>query len=149
MFVKEMTRADCTALLWACRLGRLACSYNDQPYVVPIYYAFDGHHLYSFSMPGKKLLWMRENPRVCVQIDDCSKHLGWRSVVVNGLYQELSSARDRHYAWSLLQQHANWWEPGALTPDQPLLSSHSSHLFYRIWIEHITGRQAACGERVI
>ncbi len=54
MMVKEMTRSECVALISASRLGRLACSRNDRPYVIPIYYALDGNCLYSFSMQDRK-----------------------------------------------------------------------------------------------
>ena len=53
-------------------LARLACSHAEQPYVVPISFAYDGESncLFSFSAIGKKVQWMRENPKVCVEVED-------------------------------------------------------------------------------
>ena len=52
-----------------------------------------------------------------------------------------TSDHDRQFAWSLLQKHANWWEPGALKPGEAQAGT-GSHLFYQIRIETISGRQA-------
>ena len=144
--VKEMTRQECVAVLSACRLGRLACVCDNRPYVVPIHFVLANDHLYSFSMQGKKIDSMRTNPLVCVLVDKFAPRREWRSVIVYGRYEELPDTpqrRDeREHAWSLLQLHANWWEPGGLKPPLQPAASASSHLFYRIRIESLTGRQA-------
>jgi nitroimidazol reductase NimA-like FMN-containing flavoprotein (pyridoxamine 5'-phosphate oxidase superfamily) len=146
MIVKEMNRQECLALLSSCRLGRLACSKDSRPYVVPIHFAFADNHLYSFSMPGQKIDWMRSNPNVCIQVDEFTEHREWKSVVVNGVYEELpdriGSKGEREHAWSLLQTHADWWEPGGLKPIPQPVASAATHLFYRIRIETVTGRRA-------
>lgn len=146
MMLKEMTRSECLALISASRLARLACCRNDQPYVVPIYYALDGNCLFSFSMPGQKIDWMRENPHVSVGIDDISVGHGWKSVVIYGRYQEFPDTKQWHHqrihAWSLLEQHKYWWEPGALKSKPQALASTSPHLFYGIAIVELTGMMA-------
>lgn len=150
MNVKEMTRQECIALLKSARLGRLACIRDNRPYVVPIHFAFGDNYIFSFSLPGKKIDWMRNEPHVCLQVDDVGGVHGWKSVVVEGVFAELPKApsadqrtppedHEREYAWSLLQKHANWWEPGALKPGT---TTSGSHLFYQIKIETISGRQA-------
>ncbi|RJT29283.1 pyridoxamine 5'-phosphate oxidase family protein [Mesorhizobium waimense] len=159
MNIKEMTRPECVALLKSTRLGRLACVRDNRPYVVPIHFAFGDNAIFSFSLPGKKVEWMRKNPHVCLQVDDVAGD-GWKSVVVDGLFEDLPKApevdntipavdqplpeskHDREFAWSLLQKHANWWEPGALNLGGATPAVSGSHLFYRIRIEAISGRQA-------
>lgn len=146
MIVREMTHNECTEVLAASRLGRLACVNDDQPYIIPIHYAFKADFLYSFSMPGQKIDWMRSNPKICVQVDIFTEPLAWKSVIIYGLYEELPDRigwkQDREHAWSLLEKHANWWEPGSLKP-APLPAADSySHVFYRIEIKQMTGRQA-------
>lgn len=146
MIIKELDKQQIQSTLAANNLGRLACVKDGQPYVVPITFSFSGIYLYSFSMPGQKVEWMRLNPKVCVQVDEFANAREWKSVVVNGVYEELPDRigfkHDRERAWSLLSQHANWWEPGGLKPITPPLSAASPHLFYRIVIESMTGRQA-------
>ena len=70
MYVREMTSQQSVDLVSTCHVGRLACAIENRPYVVPIYYAYAENDLYSFSMPGQKIEWMRTNPNVCVQIDE-------------------------------------------------------------------------------
>jgi len=73
MNISEMTRPECISLLKSARLGRLACVRDNRPYVVPIHFAFGDNFIFSFSLPGKKVEWMRENPHICLQVD--SPHL--------------------------------------------------------------------------
>jgi nitroimidazol reductase NimA-like FMN-containing flavoprotein (pyridoxamine 5'-phosphate oxidase superfamily) len=144
MIVKELIEQECANVLAASSLGHLACVSDNRPYVVPITFAFADNCIYSFSLIGQKIEWMRQNPEVCLQVDDFKQDRGWKSVVVYGAYEELpdriGSKRERDHAWSLLSKHANWWEPGGLKPVTAAQSS--SHLFYRIRIERMTGRQA-------
>lgn len=146
MLVREMSHHECSSLVGAAHLGRLACCRNDCPYVVPIYYAMAGNCLYSFSMPGRKIEWMRANPQVCVLVEEVVNPRKWRCVVVQGRYQELSAQGQWHreylHAWALLEKHANWWEPGGLKPMVSEIASAYKHLFYSIDIGSMTGREA-------
>jgi hypothetical protein len=144
MVITELSEAQCNEFLSASRVGRLACARDGQPYVVPVTFAFAQHALYSFSLPGQKIEWMRENPKVCVQVDESGERGAWKSVVVFGRYAELpdriGSKLEREHAWSLLSRHASWWEPGGLKPVATSVPSH--HLFYKISVESLSGRQA-------
>lgn len=147
MLIRTLSTLECTKLLTANRLGRLACAKDGQPYLVPLYYAHADNHLYAFSMPGKKIDWMRANPLVCVQVDEHGLGRGWRSVVVDGRYEELPDRVghkvERDHAWSVLSKHANWWEPGALKPVVPAISDGVPHVFFRIFIGEVSGREAS------
>jgi len=72
MLVHPLTSEQCHDVLSRAHLARLACSRADQPYVVPVSFAYDSDSqcLFSFSAVGKKIEWMRENPKVCLEIDD-------------------------------------------------------------------------------
>ncbi|PTE08787.1 pyridoxamine 5'-phosphate oxidase family protein [Mesorhizobium helmanticense] len=146
MIIQPMSTLECTKLLAASRLGHLGCTKDGQPYVVPIHYAYADHHLYAFSMPGKKVEWMRVNPLVSVLVHTRGEGQEWKSVVIDGRYEELLDRIDhmpeREHAWSILSKHVDWWEPGALKPGTPPLAEHSTHVFYRISIEHLSGREA-------
>jgi len=143
--IARLNKSECIDVIKLNRLGRLACSSGDQPYVVPIYYSFAGQHIYSFTMPGQKLNWMRANPRVCLLVDESGEG-AWRSVVAIGTFEELPDSvgykREREHAWQLLSQHANWWEPGSLRPDPAAISDHSPHVFYRVFLGELSGRSA-------
>ncbi|RWB51029.1 MAG: pyridoxamine 5'-phosphate oxidase family protein [Mesorhizobium sp.] len=146
MIIRTLSTLECTRLLTMHRVAHLACAKDGQPYVVPINYAYADSHLYAFSMLGKKIEWMRINPLVSLQVHEPGDRREWRSVVVDGRYEELPEGSgyeaSRHHAWSLLSKHFDWWEPGGLKPDAPPVSGHSSHVFYRILVEHVSGREA-------
>jgi nitroimidazol reductase NimA-like FMN-containing flavoprotein (pyridoxamine 5'-phosphate oxidase superfamily) len=96
-----MSETEIEAMLFHHRVGRLGCTANDRPYVVPINYVFDGAYLYSFSSPGRKIDIMREQPLVAFQVDEIENDATWRSVMIEGTYQELSG-RERDAAIRLL-----------------------------------------------
>ncbi|WP_258045437.1 pyridoxamine 5'-phosphate oxidase family protein [Mesorhizobium sp. NBSH29] len=142
-----MSTLDCSKFLETQRLGHLACTMNDKPYVVPIYFAIKGTHLYCFSMPGKKVDIMRQNPHVAMVVESFSDHREWKSVHIEGQFEELpdriGSKVEREHAWTMLSKFANWWEPGGIKPDTQPVADHSAHLFYRIVIGEMTGRESA------
>ena len=54
MEVNEMAAEECKAVLEHASLGRLGCSYENQPYVVPIHFAYEADTC-TFSRPlGRK-----------------------------------------------------------------------------------------------
>jgi len=80
------------------RVGRIGCSANDRPYVVPITYAYDGEFVYGYSGLGRKIEVMREQPLVCFEVDEVDGDASWRSVIAEGRYEELTDADDRRSA---------------------------------------------------
>ena len=112
MEINEMTAEKCKAVLEHASLGRLGCSYENRPYVVPIRFAYDSGYLYVFSTVGQKVKWMRANPKVCVQTDQIENQGEWISVIVNGQYEELPEPQytdERKHASSLLAKRSHWW----------------------------------------
>ena len=85
-------------LLHQHRIGRLAVSAEDHPFIVPIAYAYDGECLYGYSMNGRKIQTMRAQPRVCFEIDEIDSPSSWRSVVAEGVYEELATDAERRAA---------------------------------------------------
>ncbi len=77
------------------RTGRIGCSANDRPYVVPINYAYDGANIYAYSTLGRKIQVMREQPLVCFEIDEIAGPSRWRSVIAEGVYEELTADDER------------------------------------------------------
>jgi uncharacterized protein len=147
MLIQEMTRKESLDLLARTHLGRLACTQGPQPYIVPIYFVYDAHYIYSFSTVGQKIEWMRANPLVCVEADEVVSSTHWQSVIVLGRYQELPNTSEWHdaqaFAYKLLHQKAMWWEPGYAKTilncaERPLVP-----VFYRIFVEQISGHSAS------
>jgi hypothetical protein len=91
MVIREMSKNECRRVLAGARLARLACAHENQPYVVPVYLAYDdvSRCLYGYTTPGLKVEWMRTNPLVCVEVDEVTSHDQWVSVIAFGRYEEL------------------------------------------------------------
>jgi len=145
MEVNEMAAEKCKAVLEHASLGRLGCSYENQPYVVPIRFAYDSGYLYVFSTFGQKVKWMRANPKVCVQTDEIENQGEWVSVIVNGQYEELTEPQytdERKHASSLLAKHSQWWL-NALGERRMTVGDISIEpLFFRIRIQSMSGLRA-------
>jgi len=146
VIIHELTPAECRDVLSRAVYGRLGCARGDQPYVVPFVFQLDpaGTCLFSFSTLGQKIDWMRENPKVCIEVDEMVDQFNWTSVIVFGRYEEIRDTRQdedlRRQANALFQQRTAWWLPalGKLTSGE----EHHSSLVYRILIDKLTGRRA-------
>ena len=153
MFIKELTTGECFEFLTEKRVGRLACARENQPYVVPFHFAFDGErHFYAFSTLGQKIEWMRTNPLVCVEVDDIINQFEWTSLVVFGRYEELPDAPEfaceRTRAHELLSRRAMWWQPAYVTGAHRLSSAADDKpIYFRVFIDKITGHSAVSNER--
>jgi len=149
MVIHELSAADCADVLSRTNLARLACCRMNQPYVVPVSFAYDPRQacLFSFSAVGRKVEWMRENPNVCLEIEDVEDRFHWTTVVVYGRYDELGDAPEhreiRQRALHLFNDRSRWWLPGAAKPGG---TDHHGVVVYRIYIDRMTGRRTARGE---
>jgi len=148
-----MTEMECREFLARSSLGRLACARENEPYIVPIYFAYVPDHLYGFSTFGQKIEWMRSNPRVSVESDEVLNHSHWKSVIVSGRYEELPDEpkyqTERDQARMLLEKRFLWWQTAYAAMQLRRRQTHPTRhlvvppLFYCIHIEGMTGRKAA------
>lgn len=83
------------AMLRRHRIGRIGYCVDDRPSIVPINYAYDGTAVYVASGPGQKIDAMRALPRVCFEVDDFDGSAMWRSVIADGIYEELTCESER------------------------------------------------------
>lgn len=139
MIIRELSSKECGKALNAANFGRLGCARGNQPYVVPIYFVTDEDSIYSFALPGQKIDWMRDNPQVCVEIDNHSSGADWTSVVVFGEFKGLTHTDERQRAVALLQVRPMWWEPGAISPVGSDDTGGLTPIFYRISKMSMTG----------
>ncbi len=145
MLVQELTVEECRTVLSDVGFGRLACSRENQPYVVPVSFAVDKGYAYLFSMPGQKVAWMRENPRVCLEVEIVVNDTQWTTIVVLGHYEELLDTPDyeagRLRAREVLQRRSAWWEPGGVAVTGHAVGREAMPVFYRISLANLTGRR--------
>jgi nitroimidazol reductase NimA-like FMN-containing flavoprotein (pyridoxamine 5'-phosphate oxidase superfamily) len=148
MVIDEMTEQQCFAFLERSSFGRLACSHDDQPYVVQLSLAYHDKYLYALSTFGQKIAWMRKNPKACVSLDEIASQSEWTSVIVNGTYQELTTPRfteERGLAHRLLEKHHDWWQNPLAERQAKVGDRLIDPIFFRIEIASVTGLRARRG----
>jgi len=120
--------------------AHLACHVKDDLYVVPITYAFEDGHIYSHSQEGKKIEMMRQNPNVCIQVEQIQDFFHWKSVIVWGKFEELkgneSSSAMRWYAKKLAERGN--WRVSSLQLDMSAILE--SAVMFKIKVQKATGR---------
>jgi len=84
------------------KVGRIGCSANDRPYIVPITYVYADGCVYAYSALGRKIRVMREQPLVCFEVEEIDGPSSWRSVIAEGEYEELTDNASRREALSRL-----------------------------------------------
>lgn len=146
MLIRDMTPQECREVLTRSGFGRLGCARDNQPYIVPIYFGFELEILYGFTTVGRKIEWMRTNPKVCVEVDEVVSHFQWMSVIVMGRYQELPNILEfrpeRQNALLALEKRMLWWQTAIAAQQLPTRHQTSEPLFYCIHIDSMTGHRA-------
>jgi nitroimidazol reductase NimA-like FMN-containing flavoprotein (pyridoxamine 5'-phosphate oxidase superfamily) len=145
MRVVELSQGECTELLVRVPMGRLACSLDNQPYVVPVWFVYESKRIFVFSTLGKKIEWMRANPKVCLQADEIGNRANWTSVIVTGSYLELREpqyAAELEHAKEQLAEYAGWWQTPLAQRRESTDDSSIETVFFRIDIESMSGLRA-------
>ncbi len=142
MRITPISQEDCVELLNRVPVGRLACSLDNQPYVVPVRFAYEPEYIYVFSTVGKKIKWMRKNPKVCLQVDEIGNLSNWSSVVVDGTYLELTDPQytaEREHAKEQLAQYSEWWRNPLAERREQTDDVLIETVFFRINIASMSG----------
>jgi nitroimidazol reductase NimA-like FMN-containing flavoprotein (pyridoxamine 5'-phosphate oxidase superfamily) len=142
MRITAISLQECSELLKRVSIGRLACSLDNQPYVVPVAFSYEPEWIYIFSTLGKKIKWMRQNPKVCLQADEIGNRSNWLSVVVTGTYVELREPQyiaEREHAMEQLAQYSEWWRNPLVERREQTSDLSIEPVFFRIDIGSMTG----------
>ena len=142
MRIIEMSQQECKELLKRVSIGRLGCSLDDQPYVVPVGFSYEPDYIYMFSTLGKKIKWMRKNPKVCLQADEIGNRSNWLSVIVTGTYLELREPQytaQLEHALEQLEQYSEWWRNPLAQRREQTRDLSIETVFFRIDIGSMSG----------
>jgi nitroimidazol reductase NimA-like FMN-containing flavoprotein (pyridoxamine 5'-phosphate oxidase superfamily) len=129
-------------------LGRLGCTNGKDVYVVPVCYVYDGQNIFAHSKGGLKIDMMRINPAVCLEVDVLKNLANWKSVVVQGVFEEIEKTEEKQEAREKLADHMLLLKLSD-TAKPPHLSAQRVHpdhagteetIFYRIKIVSKSGR---------
>lgn len=104
-------------LLQSQLVGRIGCHADGQTYIVPISYAYDGKFIYCHTHEGLKLDKMRKNPSICFEVEEMVNMANWKSVIIQGIFEELSEKEEKTKAMQTL-----------LNRYLPVISSVTTHL---------------------
>jgi uncharacterized protein len=141
-----LTNPEIDKILKTQTLGRLGCSFEGKTYIVPIAYAFDGKYLYGHSKEGMKINMMRQNPKVCFEVDTMQNLTNWKCVIIQGEFQELIGESGREAMKFFVEQLQPHLLSSTSIPSHGLLHFHQKEqseiksVVFRIKINEKTGR---------
>ena len=113
----KLSNEEINLLLKNQLVGRIGCHSAGETYIVPISYAYDGDYIYCHTYEGKKVEMMRENNKICFEVEELQTMANWKSVIIQGLFEELNQKNDKRSAMEIL-----------LNRYLPVLSSVTTHL---------------------
>lgn len=95
----DLETAECKDLLSTNYSGHLGYISGDIPFVVPITYYYDVQEksILSYTGNGHKIIAMRKNGNVSLQVENVQSIQDWKSVQVHGTFEEFEgSAAKKH-----------------------------------------------------
>jgi len=133
--IEELNREEAEAFLRRQVVGRVACHDEGRTYVVPVMYVWEDDCVYVQSIEGRKIRMMRANPEVCFEVDEYEAESGsWRSVIVEGTYEELEGTRSEKALALLVERFERTRDPNEpRSPHAPVA--------FRVKARTVTGRR--------
>lgn len=139
--VEDMTPAETHELLRRQHFGHLGCAREDRPYVVPMNYAYDGNDLFFFTTSGMKTRFIDSNPQVCLQVEEVIDSTHWRSVMVTGSAEHLTTGEDMQQAMKLITERNPTLTPAISATQLDSWGRAVDIALYRIKPDIIDGRK--------
>jgi hypothetical protein len=95
---------------------RIALADKNEPYVVPVCFAYEDNTIYFHSAPaGKKIEMLTRNPRCCVEVDNtsgpiksdnpCTWEMRYQSVICTGTARVLTGYTEKCAAITCIIKH--------------------------------------------
>ena len=139
----QLSHLEIDQLLYSEQLGRIGCHAEGVTYVVPVSYAYDGSYVYALSAEGRKVRMMRENPRVCFEVEHVERWYHWQTAILWGTFEELNGD-DAEQAYQLLHSRLTPLiefesRAGSDRPKPPGVAA-DQFVLYRIKVEERSGR---------
>lgn len=138
-------------------VGHLGLSWGNQPYVVPLLFAFKDGNIYLHSSDsGMMMQFLRNNPSVCFEVEEflnivpgpvpCKYSNTYRSVIAFGTAQILTDPDEKTAGLRLIvAKYAGEEVAGTLTKDMVeeyrSMLLHRRTVVFKIRIDQITGKK--------
>jgi nitroimidazol reductase NimA-like FMN-containing flavoprotein (pyridoxamine 5'-phosphate oxidase superfamily) len=147
----ELTDRQIDLVLHSQMIGRIGCYANEKVFITPVTYAFHAGCIYAHSKDGHKVQAMRNNPKVCFQVEAIENMKNWRSVIIWGEYEELIKDNDQLSSMEILADRfapfilSETVSPTHSYPKSPsIVEKDKKPVLYRIKIMEKTGRFEKC-----
>jgi nitroimidazol reductase NimA-like FMN-containing flavoprotein (pyridoxamine 5'-phosphate oxidase superfamily) len=114
---REITnREEIDQILNEALVFRVAFARDNEPYLVPLFYGYDGRRLYFHTArQGRKLEFLAANNRVCFEVEGpfeivardraCNWSAYFQSVIGCGRVTEMQSIEEKQYAINQIMRH--------------------------------------------
>jgi hypothetical protein len=119
------------------KVGRVGCHAEGETYVVPVIFAWHDDCFYVYTTEGKKIEMMRANEQICFEVDEYLAGGRWRSVIVQGSYEELRG-EEAGRALEIISERFPSSSPRAGDDDR---SAGRVPVAFLIRVREITGRK--------
>jgi nitroimidazol reductase NimA-like FMN-containing flavoprotein (pyridoxamine 5'-phosphate oxidase superfamily) len=142
------SREEIDAIISAAEVCRLALARDNEPYLVPVSFGYDGTAIFIHTAPrGRKIEFFETNSRVCFEIEanvalieDASEACDWtftfESVIGYGTITELTNPDAKNHALNQIMHHYSGREW-----DIPERRTATTRV-WRIDIESVTGKRS-------
>lgn len=140
--ILEMPEKEVEELLGRMNYGHFAVSLNDQPYVVPINYAYAEPFIFIYTTAGLKSDILKQNPLVCLQVEEIGEN-GWRSVVVTGTAEQIVDNEERERTVTLIRSTNPSLLPALALKWKNDWIRKNVEMVYRIKINTMSGLQSS------
>lgn len=155
---RAMPDAEARKLLAGALVGRLGLSRDDQPYIVPVNFAFKDSHLYVHcAETGMKIDFLRANSKVCFEVDErigtdsdpviCNYDTTYRSAIIFGRARLVTDLEEKTTAMRLIATKYAFGKDveaalrlSSTTVDEYRSSQGSSTSVIEITVERLTGK---------
>jgi len=142
------SRAEIDAVIRAADICRLALARDNEPYLVPVSFGYDGRALYLHTAGmGRKIDFIEANNRVCFELEAnvalvkneseaCDWTFSFESVIGYGTVRELTRPDEKNHALNQIMHHYSgreWDIPGHRA---------ATTRVWRIDIESVTGKRS-------
>ncbi len=88
--IDEMGQDEIHELLHQVGYGHLGFIHENKPYVMPMHYYLENEDIYLFTTVGMKTHDIDADPDICLQVEEITSPLHWRSVIVTGKASRLT-----------------------------------------------------------
>jgi nitroimidazol reductase NimA-like FMN-containing flavoprotein (pyridoxamine 5'-phosphate oxidase superfamily) len=139
--IEEMAQGEIMALLLRVGFGHLGCTRDNHPYVIPMHYAFDSQDLYFFTTEGTKTEYIAANHEICFQVEEITDAALWRSVMVLGPAERITSQEESERAMQLITENNPTLTPALNKTEIGNWKRFSNVAIYRVRPTAIHGRK--------